>query len=230
MLVLKGDGYGRERPLRGGQPDMLRDTAYGAPASSHDADLWHRLGERDEAHIAAATQWVLSSKAAWEAHGAGSLAGHLAATATWLNAWGADKDIIMGGLCHALFGTAIYGRKAFDLDNDRNMMEQIFGQQGLRLGVLMGASDRRWINELAAETERGNAGGWPKPIRTAANMAGTRYVEGIQIQSEEEWRAIMLITTANECAQLGRWDRIETSLGTAVSPDECTAQDLTSYT
>ena len=135
----------------------------------------------------------------------------LVATAAWLKAWGAEKDTVMGGLCHALFGTDLYRRKMFDLDDDRGMMEQIFGRRGLRLGVLMGASERNAIDALAAQTKDGKTMEWPIPFPRAANVTGARYLEEMRIESEDEWRAVMLIATANECAQLGRWDAVERS-------------------
>ena len=95
MLVLKANGYPPHAPLNARQPDMLMHEQAQAGTASHDPVLWETLAEDEEAHIAAAMQWLLASRAAWETHGAGSLAGHLVATGAWLKAWGATEAMAL---------------------------------------------------------------------------------------------------------------------------------------
>ncbi len=62
--------------------------------------------------------------AAWE-HPGGTLLAHSLRTARRLEAWGASRELITAGLCHAAYGTAGYPRPLFALADRARLREDI---------------------------------------------------------------------------------------------------------
>jgi pimeloyl-ACP methyl ester carboxylesterase len=61
---------------------------------------------------------------AWP-HPGGTLLAHLRRTARRLESWGASRELIIAGLCHAAYGTAGYPRPLFDVADRARLREDI---------------------------------------------------------------------------------------------------------
>lgn len=174
--------------------------------------LWEQAAEDPERHTAAALQWVQSSKAAWMRHGKGTLAGHLAATAGWLEAWGADEETVRAGLCHALFGTQNYQQAVLQVSADRPIVEQVFGARAVHLGLPFAVIDRKALRSATRLLAGGAQIVWPMRLEAAKPPGWAPEATEPVVEDEASMTALMMIDAANECAQVGRWSRVEESL------------------
>lgn len=213
MLVFKAASWPAGQVLRARQPDMLDGAGPPAePGPGVSTTFWEHAANDPRARTAAALQWVQSSKAAWMRHGAGTLAGHLAATAGWLQAWNADEKTVRAGLCHAMFGTAIYSHAALDIATDRPVAEQVFGRESVHVGLLFAAIDRASLRNTTSLIAQGTKPTWPLQLTAAKSASWAPEAANPVVEDEATMNALMMIAAANECAQLGRWNRIEEAL------------------
>ena len=222
MLVFKAGVWPAERPLQATQPDMLEASPETEPGPGESSALWQLASADAKRHTAAALQWVQSSRAAWMRHGHGTLAGHLAATGAWLQAWGADDVTVRGGLAHALFGTGIYGQTAYDVHADRPIIEQVFGTEAVHLAGLFAAIERQSLRDTGELIAQGSQLKWPLRLRSAKEARWAPEAADPVIEDEQTLSSLLLILAANECAQLGRWERVEDALNapsTQASPE-----------
>lgn len=71
----------------------------------------------------------------------GSLLNHLKGTYMLLKSWGAEPDLCIAGLYHAVYGTSGFGEIIISQD-DRDKIKEIIGEQSERIVYLYCACDR----------------------------------------------------------------------------------------
>ncbi|WP_405165942.1 hypothetical protein OG203_13165 [Nocardia sp. NBC_01499] len=75
------------------------------------------------------------------AHPGGTLLAHLVRVADVLAEWGADRDIQLAGLCHAMYGTDGFAQSLVDLA-DRKTVVELIGERAEALVYFYGSCDR----------------------------------------------------------------------------------------
>jgi hypothetical protein len=74
-------------------------------------------------------------------HEKGSLRDHLIGTYDLLSAWGCDHSVLLGGLCHSIYGTQYYRISSADLSS-RPRVAEVIGDRAELLAFLFCVTDR----------------------------------------------------------------------------------------
>ncbi|MYB56985.1 MAG: hypothetical protein F4X51_11385 [Gemmatimonadetes bacterium] len=74
-------------------------------------------------------------------HSGGDLLDHLRGTHDFLQAWGNDQAVCLGGLFHSIYGTQSYKTESASLE-DRQRIREVIGERAERLAFLFSVSIR----------------------------------------------------------------------------------------
>ena len=192
VLVLKMGPWPVERPVATAAPDAVL-ARRPSEKSASPPEGWKRFDP--SARIALAVQWVLASRAQRMAHGRTSLAAHLVATATWLNAWGLDQTTVLGGLAHALCGTQRYRPRCFDPVADRAALEEVFTPEGMALALAFASCDRKALAQTARDPPHGDG---PFTLRRDARGPEGAEAHGALSVTSETLEGLLYIQAANQ--------------------------------
>ena len=83
-------------------------------------------------------------------HSGGALLDHLRGTHDYLEAWGNDQAVCLGGLFHSIYGTQSYETESASLD-DRQRIRSVVGEQAERLAFLFSMTIRAGFFEGLGE-------------------------------------------------------------------------------
>ena len=197
VVVFKFAPWPANEPIVAKVPDALAATA------SVAVPEWQASGDAldDGARVAAAIQWLGQSRAARMPHGKGTLATHLITTAAWLQAWGVPSPTVLGGLCHAVFGTQVYPRRFLDPLAHRAMADRVFTPKGAQLGVAYASCDRLRLQALSEVVAGAGTISFPvELVRHARGVEGPRM--GKLMVDADELEALWWIDAANRASQM----------------------------
>lgn len=85
-------------------------------------------------------------------HSQSELLNHLRGTASILIEWGCDEPLVLGGLCHSIYGTESFNKESATLEN-RKFMQELIGIEAERLAYLFGAHKKETLWKNLEETE-----------------------------------------------------------------------------
>jgi hypothetical protein len=142
------------------------------PADHRSAPAWSHIEE-----------FLRSLEADRIPHPGGTLLEHLARVAARLAEWGTDSAVQAAGLCHAAYGTDGFDGALLGLD-ERDTLVELVGARAESL-VYLYASCRR-------------AAVYPRLGRDERPLFHDRFSGDDHIPPEEDLRAFLLITVANE--------------------------------
>ena len=83
-------------------------------------------------------------------HSGGALLDHLRGTHDYLEAWGNDEAVCVGGLFHSIYGTQSYETESASLD-DRQRIRTVIGERAERLAFLFSMTIRAGFFESLGE-------------------------------------------------------------------------------
>ncbi|MEU6477411.1 DUF6817 domain-containing protein [Streptomyces sp. NPDC047017] len=116
-------------------------------------------------------------------HPGGTLLEHLIRVEDVLRAWGADEDVQLAGLCHALYGTDGFDHPLAPL-TEREAVAAVIGPRAEELVRLYAGCDRAAVYPRL---------GREHPVRFRDRFTGTEHTP-----PEADTRAFLELTAANE--------------------------------
>jgi hypothetical protein len=151
---------------------------------SFPSDNGSPAGDRDPAAVWPAVQDLLRARGAGEAeHPGGTLLDHLNRVAHLLADWGADQDLQIAGVCHAMYGTDGFDHVLMSTD-ERALLADMIGVRAEALVHLYASCDRDFVYPRLA-------GGRPVVFRN-------RFTGREHTPPAPDVRAFVEITAANE--------------------------------
>lgn len=125
-------------------------------------------------------------------HPGGVLLDHLVRVSERLRSWGAPAAVVLAGLAHAAYGTDGFAAALFDR-GERDRLAELIGRDGERLVHLYASSDRS--RSYVA-------------ITSGASELHDRFTGSVLAVSEEDLRAFVELTVANEVDVVRHSDRL----------------------
>ncbi|MFF4341227.1 VOC family protein [Kitasatospora sp. NPDC001540] len=182
----------RSTPSDGGSPRSDRDPAASWPA----VRAFLRARGADEAE-----------------HPGGTLLDHLDRVALLLAEWGADPDLQVAGLCHAMYGTDGYDHALMGTD-ERALLAELIGERAEALVHLYAGCDRAAV--------------YPRLASGRPTVFRDRFTGQEHIPPPPDVRAFVEITAANELDVLAHDPDLAERHGPALHELFTRARDLLS--
>ncbi|WP_037603400.1 DUF6817 domain-containing protein [Streptacidiphilus rugosus] len=171
---------------------------------------------RSDARSAAepAAEGLLRERGAAETpHPGGTLLDHLHRVARLLADWGADPDVQLAGLCHAMYGTDGFDHALMGI-HERPLLAQVVGARAEALVHLYASCDRGVVHRRLAND---------RPVVFRDRFNGCEHTP-----TEPDLRAFVEITVANELDVLSHNPDLATHYGPALHRLFTEARDLLS--
>ncbi|MEY9872961.1 hypothetical protein ABH931_002442 [Streptacidiphilus sp. MAP12-33] len=149
----------------------------------------------------AATEFLRQRGAARLPHPGGTLLTHLLRVARLLDAWGADPDVQIAGLCHAAYGTDGFDQALVE-PAERELLVELIGERAEALVRLYAGCDRGFVYPQV---------GGGRPVVFRDRFTGREFVP-----AEPELRGFWGITAANELDVLAHNPELADRYGSAL--------------